>query len=288
MTISGSAIADHVGQCNPSVATRLYPSRMWADAAGVKPLGAPWCGPETACVLCGAPVAAGSPATLASTLLDDAFTNFQDCRYSTSKAQVICGHCLGLWKTVRPAPNWMQSHNKTYAVQGRGVYFLRRDADIAAFFLKPPAAPYVAIYCTRQQAHMIWRAQVNLPGRYLRVQLDDHPLEIDREHLLKAWKAWDVAREILRQAYGHAKARPYVLSRNMSSVMAGVPLHEHTATVAASGSIGRHALQVLDSLSSGEWWALNTLADKPWLCDDPSTWPEPRSIDEDDDPGRQE
>jgi len=267
----------------------FHASAVWARAGDVAPIGRPWPAEATQCVMCGVPIAPGDLAMPGGELfkggeplLDLAFSNYTDCKHGAGpgRPDAVCGHCIAIWKSAKPGPDWMQKLAKTYAVEGAGVFHLSKDADVAALVLRPPRGRYLAIYSTRQRAHMIWRTSPSEPGRILWVRVNDQVLDIDTHRVLQAWAAWDDCKDILEQIHGHRKARPFWINRTLESFSHGSPMsHRHIEQVRSAGPKGVAAIELLQCLTCGEWWALGALADKPWSMDDPLTWPEPRKVD---------
>jgi CRISPR type IV-associated protein Csf1 len=230
----------------------LTASSLWARAAGVAPMGPTWMESDTRCVLCGVAVPQGALGTLADKhWLGDSFNNRLDLK---TDGRAICGHCQALWNKT-----WMQSQSKSYAVAGQGVFSLVRGADLARFIIDPPTAPYVAIVNTRQQAHMIWRTPVALPSQtHLQVRLDDQIVVIDRLRVLAAVSAWRTALRILTQC-GKPNSRPFIFGLNLASTLSGMPVGNHGKTIRAHSDEGSRAMDLLDSLSMADWWALCSL-----------------------------
>lgn len=249
----------------------LHSSPLWASAAKVQPKGIAW--PKNdSCVMCGAPIPAGHLAVAADrALFDDTFNNRTDCRHEGGAA---CGHCNALWDS-----KWMQKNSKSYAVQGQVVFSLSNNPDIAAFVLTPPESAYVAIFNTRQQAHMIWRTPVALPSPYLQVRADDDVMVIDRDRVMRGAVAWQKCMEILR-AVGLPKSTPYPLkpAYKMDSFMLGHPFARNVLAIENHSAEGARALRTLEELSMADWWALNALRDVDMTK--PSTWPRRRTIEQ--------
>ena len=254
----------------PSVATPathpLTASQLWTTAADISPRGRPWSGGATHCVMCGADVAPGDLAVPTKAVIDDAFNFKTDCHTS---GEAVCGHCLAIWD--KP---WMQANSKSYAVHGQGVFHLRTKEDISAWLLEPPTAPYVAIFNIRQQAQMIWRAPVGMPSNtHLTLRLDDTLLVIDRGRVLAAVRAWQVVAASLAD-FDKPKAQAYILSYDMNSTIMGKPQWINRAAVINHSDQGKAAIELLDSLTSADWWALCACRDVS--LDAPDTWPKRR------------
>jgi CRISPR type IV-associated protein Csf1 len=244
-------------------------SALWNAAWGGRPIGPIWNHDDTNCVMCGARVVRGSNAAPAGPRLFDKGFNFKiEAKF---KGEAACGDCASLWHNF-----WMQKGSKSYAVLGKGVFWLSKNTDIAAFVLSPPEAPYVAIFNTRQQAQVIWRTPVALPSHVLQVRIDDEVLHIDTVRVREALKAWKLACEILVQV-GRPKGQPYLLSYNLASSATGMKHPVNADAVEKHSQEGAAAIALLSKLTMGEWWALSACREV-----DLNAAPERRAITEED------
>lgn len=237
----------------------LTPSALWSQAAGIPASGPLWGRDTTRCVMCGATVGAhshGVPVT--QDLIDAGFNAKLDCHFA---GHAVCGHCQSLWTN-----QWLQSDSKSYAVAGEGVFKLARADDIARFVIDPPKSAYVAIFNTRQQAHMIWRTPVALPSQHiLQVRLDDELLMINRARVLAAVPAWQASLRILK-ACGKPKSQVFLNSYDLATSMVGVPLGKNAQIVREHSPEGAAAMDALFSLSMADWWALCAVRDHDPEC----------------------
>lgn len=240
------------------------PSALWASAAKIRATGPLWDQADTQCIMCGAGIPTGSIGTPADkNLINESFNSKLECRYS---GRAVCGHCMALWSN-----QWLQTDSKSYAVAGEGVFKLARAEDIGRFVIDPPKAPYVAIFNTRQQAHMIWRTPVAMPNPdMLQVRLDDEMIVIDRKRVLAAVQAWQDSRRILA-ACGRPKGQVYLNSYDLASTMVGQTLGNTAKIVRAHSAEGAAAIDALASLNAADWWALCALRDLPPEDLDPLT-----------------
>ena len=242
-------------------------SRLWVAAAGIVP-GADlpaWSGPRTACVMCGSPVLPGDRALAADSAAAASFNGKLDCKYP---GQAVCDCCAAVWE-----PRWMAKFmdSKAVAIAGRGVFTLRSKDDVAAFVLQPIESPYVAIWNTRQQAHMIWRTPVSIPcERFREVRLDDEVLLIDRHRVMQAARSWTRAHDIL-ESLGKPRISLFELVWDLGSTKAGQPRDRLVAAVQAHGDEGAAAVDALLQLPLADWWALLAIRDVP--MDNPGAWP---------------
>lgn len=245
------------------------PSALWADAIRQVPVGNPWEGKQTTCLLCAADVFPGDLAQKADKkLINDTFNNKLDCH---QPGEAVCGHCLALWN-----PQWMQKSSKSYAVTGSGAFMLATNEDIASFVLMPPQADYVAIFNTRQQAHMIWKTPVAATSNdYLQVRIDDEIMLIDRQRVLRGVAAWQTTQAILKKL-GKPKSSAYLLSYSLKSPLVGAPIKVYCDMVRNHSAEGGAALDALDSLSIADWWALSGTRGVDLAA--PDSWPKPRPV----------
>lgn len=236
-------------------------SSVYRSAAGIDPVGTPLKRAAT-CALCGTALLAGEPAApLKNTTFSEGFNNKLDVH---TRGTVICGDCQALW-----TKDFMQKYSRTYACEA-GVFKLASNEDIQAFILRPPAAPLVAAFSTRQLQHMIWRTPVCLSSARLIVRVDEDVLHIDREKVLAGVRGWQycVAR---MQAMG-MKGLPAYLRRELDGREVG-SMRADVARSVAEGAEGARAVDSLRALRMGEWWALT--ACRKLDLDRPDTWPHP-------------
>lgn len=250
----------------------LSSSALWNAAWGTVATGAQWGHDDTSCVMCGASVKRGDVAVPADGKRFDKGFNFKlDVKF---KGNAVCGDCLAVWQNF-----WMQKGSKSYAVLGEGVFWLSKNTDIAAFVLSAPKAAYVAIFNSRQQAQMVWRTPVALPSNVLQVRIDDDLVLVDRERVLRGVKAWQLACKIL-VAVGKPKGSPFLLSYNLASSATGLPHPTNAAAVALHSQEGKEAIELLRTLTMGDWWALSACREVD--LDAPNTWPDRRRITQED------
>lgn len=250
----------------------LSSSALWNAAWGTEATGAQWTHDDTSCVMCGAEVKRGAAAVPADGKRFDKGFNFKlDVKF---KGNAVCGDCMAVWQNF-----WMQKGSKSYAVLGEGVFWLGKNTDIAAFVLSPPNAAYVAIFNSRQQAQMIWRTPVALPSNILQVRIDDDLILVDRERVIRGVNAWQLACKIL-VAVGKPKGQPFLLSYNLASSATGLPHPTNADAVALHSPEGKKAVELLRTLTIGDWWALSACREIDLAA--PGTWPERRRITQED------
>lgn len=240
-------------------------TQLYRRAAGVKATGAP-ASKDCTCIMCGAKLAAGD---LVNPILKDTFgESFNNKLDIHQRGDVLCGDCDVLW-----SKDFLQKYSKSYAT-AEGVFKLASNLDIQAFILNPPPPPFVAIYNTRQQQHMIWRTPVCLSSQILIVRMDDDILKVDRAKVLAGVRAWQYVVE--RMKVLGFKGMPAYPDRTLSSRSTGSIRADVAAKIGAEGPEGAQAITALRALRMGEWWAMTAL-NKVDL-NDPASWPKPEKL----------
>lgn len=228
----------------------VSPSKLYCLAAGVAPVGTHTLEASAdalTCAMCAGRIEPGDCYTPARGQFNDAFNNKIDL---VEGAKHVCGHCMALW-----SKDWLQRYSKTYACSA-GVFKLASNEDQARFILHPPAPPYVVIQSTTQQQHLIWRAPVNHSTDLIHLRFGDELLTIRRTFLLeKALPAWNALCALMKEL--GLKGMPASLDRELSSGSMGCVRSDvaKLATQAGQGAL----VQILNTLSMGEWWGINVL-----------------------------
>lgn len=182
--------------------------------------------------------------------------------------EVLCGDCAALWQR-----DFLMKYSKSYATTS-GVFKLASNEDIQAFILTPPAPPFVAVYNTRQQQHMIWRTPLCLSTDVLIVRLDDEILHIDRKKVIRAIGAWQ--RTLARMKALGFKGMPAYPERTLSSRATGSVRDDVAERITGDSEDGAQDIATLKSLRVGEWWALCAI--NKVKVDEPKTWPRPVQV----------
>lgn len=237
-------------------------SQLFREAAGIDAQGTPAKGP-CACIMCSAQLDAGSLIThITKDTFGESFNNKLDVH---QPGDVVCGDCAVLWQR-----DYLMKYSKTYATKS-GVYKLASNEDIQAFFLRPPEAPFVAIYNTRQQQHMIWRTPVSLSSDILTVRLDDEILHINRRKLIAGISAWQ--RTLASMKKLEIKGMPAYPERTLSSRATGAIREIVLQKITEDSPEGAADIIALKALRMGEWWAMTAMSKID--LDSPATWPNP-------------
>lgn len=251
----------------------LSASELYAAAAKVTPLSDGQVEQDSHCIMCGTYLPAGTAANLADKhTFDSAFNNRLDLRALSGK--YVCGWCNALW-----GKDWLQKYSKTYATLD-GVWKFASNEHQAAFFLNPPEPPFAAIFSTKQQQHMIWRTPVSHSRELYTVRVDGDLLTIRQAALLEGLAAYNHLLSVIATTphpVTGKKLKPLVaiFSRELASSIMGTVLRQVEELARSTGD--GPAVETLNSLSMGEWFALNTIRHY-----DPANPPQPaRAMNED-------
>ncbi|WP_234305498.1 type IV CRISPR-associated protein Csf1 [Diaphorobacter sp. J5-51] len=237
-------------------------SQLFRRAAGIDPQGSP-APRDCKCAMCAAQLKAGDPVNaIGKDTFGESFNNKLDIHEA---GDVLCGDCAALWQR-----DFLMKYSKTYATPS-GVFKLASNEDIQAFILTPPRPPFVAVYNTRQQQHMIWRTPLCLSNEVLIVRLDDEILHIDRDKVLRAVSAWQ--RTLARMKELGFKGLPAYPERTLSSRATGSIRDDVAERISGDSEAGARDIETLRSLRVGEWWAMCAI-NKVDL-DSPASWPLP-------------
>lgn len=237
-------------------------SQLFRRAAGIEPQGSP-APKDCKCAMCAAQLKAGDPVNpIDKDTFGESFNNKLDIHEA---GDVLCGDCAALWQR-----DFLMKYSKTYATES-GVFKLASNEDIQAFIFTPPRPPFVAVYNTRQQQHMIWRTPLCLSTDVLIVRLDDEILHIRRELVVRAVGAWQ--RTLARMKELGFKGMPAYPERTLSSRSTGSIREDIAERLSVDSEAGARDIETLKSLRVGEWWAMCAI-NKVDL-DAPATWPLP-------------
>lgn len=237
-------------------------SQLFRRAAGIAPQGVP-APRDCKCAMCSAALKAGeSVNALDKDTFGESFNNKLDIH---EDGDVLCGDCAALWQR-----DFLMKYSKTYATE-QGVYKLASNEDIQAFILTPPRPPFVAVYNTRQQQHMIWRTPLCLSADVLTVRLDDEVLHIRRALVLRAVGAWQ--RTLAKMKELGFKGMPAYPERTLSSRSTGSIREDVAERLSQEGPACAQDIETLRSLRVAEWWAMCAI--NKIDLDTPASWPLP-------------
>lgn len=230
-------------------------SALYCAAAKVAPEAQGTVASDSYCAMCGARLLAGTAANpITKHTFDSAFNNRADLR--ARSGQYVCGECQALW-----CKDWMQRYSKTFATRDNVYKFASNDQQ-AAFLLNPPEPPFVAIFSTKQQQHMIWRTPLSLSRQLYTVRVDNFVLLIRHAVLMEAWRAYRYAEEVMAStplARTGRKLKPpaALFSRELARHNMGTLRDDVQALLRQTGDAW--VIETLHNLSLGEWWALNVI-----------------------------
>lgn len=240
-------------------------SQLFRQASGIKPQGSA-ASKDCTCAMCGARLKASDLVNaITKDTFGDSFNNKLDMH---EPGDVLCGDCAALW-----SKDFLMKYSKTYANKN-GVFKLASNEDIQAFILTPPSPPFVAVYNTRQQQHMIWRTPLCLSWDVLTVRLDDEILHIDRMKVIRAVGAWQRTVNSMKRL--GMKGQPAYPERTLSSRATGSVRGDVAQQIAQDSEAGAQDVATLKSLRVGEWWAMCALNKVDVHA--PTTWPQPIQV----------
>lgn len=238
----------------------VSPTAFALEAMGGRPVGAP-ARLRTRCACCGQGIEPGEPST------PTGFgPSFNDGASLAARSGVLCGSC----PPFLTGPG-LRATQKVVITRD-GAFPLAKDVHRAWFFLTPPEPPYVALVSDSMLQHLIWRTPLTLSNDLQIVRLGPKLLRIRRRVLIEAL---DWAREAIeaiapsRPEAAEAKTvrtkskpakpparHPFVsLDREMGS-----PTHGLLRADVARDPRATPWIERLRTLTSGELWALATLA----------------------------
>jgi len=90
-------------------------------------------------------------------------------------SKILCGYC----KTVTTGSDFILK-NKCAVYFEEGVISLNKDIDIAAFLFHPPKPPFLAVYGTTKQQHLVWRTPVSQSTEMFHFRIGDYLYSVDR------------------------------------------------------------------------------------------------------------
>lgn len=234
----------------------ISPSALYRQAARLTPEGRTVVTSDSYCVMCAAELPAGALANLVTkATFDKAFNNKWDLR-AASIGRYVCGDCQVLW-----TKDWLQKYSKTVATTNH-VYKFASNDQMAAILLNPPEPPFVMIFSTKQQQHMIWRTSVSYSREFYVVRVDSEQLTIRQPRLLAAYRAFKHAEELMGTtaiARTGRKLKPpaALFSRELAIRDMGLLRTDVVELMQQEGATW--VIDAMADLSMGEWWALNVI-----------------------------
>lgn len=232
-------------------------SRLYREAAGLKPAGPLKAEKDCRCIMCSGKIEKDDPcAPAGKDLFGSSFNNKLDIH---TQGDRVCGDCLALW-----SKDFLQKYSKSYATRD-GLFKLASTDDQARFVMFPPEPPFVAIFSTRQQQHMIWRTPVSYSREVYFVRVDDEVLTVRDKLFREGVSAWkDLVAEMA--ARGKKGLPTVALSAGQDHSQNGV-LRRDVREIALDAGM-QAQVETLERLGMGEWWALNAVS-RRYLEDTP-------------------
>ena len=228
---------------------KITSSVVIARALGLEPDGVPARTPGQ-CAYCGIDIREGdlsAPLLLGPSFMDD-------LSLAARGSDTICGHCapLVLVEGLRASGFG--------AFGANGAFPFRKWADIAAALLSPPEPPFVMVYATANNQHMAWRAPVNFSRDAYRVRVGLRDLMIRRACLERAAEACQLLGTLGGYVVSATKKtlpNPFItLSPDLKTIEHGRLKKMDRQTLETGGQAARDALDLVQSLTLGETWAL--------------------------------
>jgi CRISPR type IV-associated protein Csf1 len=231
-------------------------------ASGRAPTGTPL-KKAAQCAMCGGHLLPGELfVPITQDTFGESFNNKLDVKVDSA---VICGDCDVLW-----VKEFLQNYSKSYASVD-GVFKFASNEDVQAFLLTPPKPPFVAIFSTRQQQHMIWRTPVSYSAEVAFVRVDDEVVKINVARALEGARAWQLAERRMKEL--GLKGPPAILDRSLGAPDMGTVRRDVTLAMKKDGGANAQVVDTLNALGMGEWWALCAL--RYVKLDEPASWPKP-------------
>ncbi len=172
------------------------PSKLAHDALGEGPVNGT-VDSNYKCNFCGHDFTAGGHKYKPSSK----FNNHAD----TYHTDTICPHC----KQVTTGSKYILQ-NKCAVYTTQGVFTLNKDVDLAAFIYHPPAAPFLAVYATIKQQHVVWRTPVAQSNNLFPFRWGDDLFMVDRNEVVKMADEYVKTLELVNKfcMQRNPKARP--------------------------------------------------------------------------------
>ena len=236
----------------------VSPSRIAIEALGIAPEGAP-SKVDGCCAMCGTHISVGdicAPLRISQKFVDE------NC-FAAPGSKIICGACASLQGKDALSSTWQG------VLSMAGARPFARWMEIKASLLDPPEPPFVAVYGTSRQQHMVWRAPISYSRELFYVRVGMENLLIRRAILQPALAASSRLRSRLEEdraarkkpkrvaassVIPHAFAR---LSSDLKDVAHGGLNPAILAATWAKEKPYTDDIALLRSLTLGETWAMN-------------------------------
>lgn len=221
-------------------------SVMAADAAG---LGRPaTCRPASQpcdCALCGRAIPAGDYCEPFKPT-----SGFTDCASLAAPAsRTVCWQCKALW-----SKDFLMTYAKS-VITPAGFFRFASNAAIASAMLSPPEPPFVLIYSTAQQQHLIWRTPINLSRERFVIRFGIRLITVSHRRLLAGVTAMDTLFAAADAAgIKHATTPWPAADRDLEFAYA--PIDPRLIELRDTN---REEFAAISQLTPGECWALSII-----------------------------
>lgn len=199
------------------------------------------------CAMCGRSVPAQQPVHWVCDM-PDSFTSEADL---IDGLEWICDDCKGMGRQI-----FIQRF-ATALVTEEGFYRIRKSEELLYFLQHPPTAPYVMTVSTLKVQHVVWRSEINLDPKLMRLVMDGHLFTVRRDLVLKALAATRSLQQRVEAAARLANPKKKVPKSNDRL---WVPNYD----VFCGGTIHNAALaqerKLILTMNTGELWVLTRCA----------------------------
>lgn len=228
----------------------LSPSRVALEAAGRKPVGVFKAKCDGDCAFCGHTYLTGD--LVMPFAPESSFTDYGSMKRPGSK--FLCGWCAGAWHV-----DFTQKALKT-VMCSEGIFQAASNADIAYWLINPPKGNWVWVMGDQKRQHIVWRAVVNTSQEIFQIRQGENNMTVRSKQL---FVAVDAARRLSVVASmgrkGAALKSPFMrLSRDLDEPVHGM-IREDLHRLAQTDVQVKHDIQLLQSCTPGELWAMTAL-----------------------------
>ena len=202
------------------------------------------------CVCCAARYEIGelvSPLEVSHT-----FTDGRRLRHTPNAKPFSCVNCSPFFR--KPA---MQKLQKVIITQS-GAFPISQGANRAWFLLHPPKPPFTVLFSNAKQQHLVWSAPITLDQDHWLVQLGPRTLSVRRQHAFATLAACERISAKYLAVTGKQLKSPYsTLDPELGTIGTGAIRPDIERFCRLNGLRGE--LNMLQSIGTGELWALNPL-----------------------------
>lgn len=241
------------------------PTQIALSGLHLAPIGNPVTEPSQ-CVCCGVPIDVGEMGTQMNF-----GANFMDGRalqHAAGRKSMVCGSCAPFFGKK------VMGRILAMVVSDEGAYSIFKSEYRAWFLHHPPKPPFVVVFTDAKSQHLIWKAPVTLDVDYWQVQLGRRSLTIRRQTLFRAVAASKAlcaakaeAAALMPESGGKRRKAPMKVKPALSpfisldfklgDMLTGVIRPDFKRFAVANGMTDK--LRILETLSTGELWAIGSL-----------------------------